>query len=177
MLLTVWYACHTCPQRMSWDANLLRNRRVDVGRWRRNDPGAAVLYTGCECAPIASHGTARQCNLRVRTPAGRRATQYAHRPYVPNMRAGMRASAGTPAACTLQRHGPCGTGPARTVSWRRAGGGGRTIDSELMYSSSEPHRRRVPTACLLRGYGRASTQNDRLRKAVILSSGASIPAQ
>ena len=34
-----------------------------------------------------------------------------------------------------------------------------------------------PTACLLRGYGRAGTQNDRLGEAVILSTGASIPAQ
>ena len=34
-----------------------------------------------------------------------------------------------------------------------------------------------PTACLLRGYGRAGTQNYRLAEAVILSTGASIPAQ
>ena len=34
-----------------------------------------------------------------------------------------------------------------------------------------------PTACLLRGYGRAGTQNDRLGEAVILSTGTPIPAQ
>ena len=34
-----------------------------------------------------------------------------------------------------------------------------------------------PTACLLRGYGRASTQNDRLGEAVILGTGTAIPAQ
>ena len=34
-----------------------------------------------------------------------------------------------------------------------------------------------PTACPLRGYARAGTQNDRLGKVVILSTGASIPAQ
>ena len=33
------------------------------------------------------------------------------------------------------------------------------------------------TACLLRGHGRAGTQNDRLGEAVILSTGTSIPAQ
>ena len=33
------------------------------------------------------------------------------------------------------------------------------------------------TACLLRGYGRASTQSDRLSEAVILSTGTPIPAQ
>ena len=32
------------------------------------------------------------------------------------------------------------------------------------------------TACLLRGYGRAGTQNDRLSEAVILSTGTPIPA-
>ena len=35
----------------------------------------------------------------------------------------------------------------------------------------------MPTACPLRGYGRAGTQNDRLGKAVILSTGAPLPAQ
>ena len=34
-----------------------------------------------------------------------------------------------------------------------------------------------PTACLLRGYGRRGTHNDRLGKAVILSTSTSIPAQ
>ena len=34
-----------------------------------------------------------------------------------------------------------------------------------------------PTACLLRGYGRAGTQTDRLSEAVILSTGTPIPAQ
>ena len=34
-----------------------------------------------------------------------------------------------------------------------------------------------PTACPLRGYGRAGTQNGRLSEAVILSTGTSIPAQ
>ena len=34
-----------------------------------------------------------------------------------------------------------------------------------------------PTACPLRGYGRAGTQNDRLSEAVILSTGTPIPAQ
>ena len=34
-----------------------------------------------------------------------------------------------------------------------------------------------PTACLLRGYGRAGTQNDCLSEAVILGTGTPIPAQ
>ena len=34
-----------------------------------------------------------------------------------------------------------------------------------------------PTACVLRGYGRAGTQNDRLGEAVTLSTDTSIPAQ
>ena len=34
-----------------------------------------------------------------------------------------------------------------------------------------------PTACLLRGYGRASTRNDRLGEPVILSTGTRVPAQ
>ena len=34
-----------------------------------------------------------------------------------------------------------------------------------------------PTACLLRGYGRVGTQNDRFSEAVILSTGTSTPAQ
>ena len=34
-----------------------------------------------------------------------------------------------------------------------------------------------PTACLLRGCGRAGTQNDRLGEVVILSTGAPAPAQ
>ena len=34
-----------------------------------------------------------------------------------------------------------------------------------------------PTACPLRGYRRAGTQNDRLSEAVILSTGTPIPAQ
>ena len=34
-----------------------------------------------------------------------------------------------------------------------------------------------PTACLLRGYGCAGTQNDLLAEAVILSTGTPIPAQ
>ena len=33
------------------------------------------------------------------------------------------------------------------------------------------------TACPLRGYGRGGTQNNRLSKAVILSTGTSVPAQ
>ena len=33
-----------------------------------------------------------------------------------------------------------------------------------------------PTACPLRGYGRAGTQNDRLGEAVTLSTGTPIPA-
>ena len=32
-----------------------------------------------------------------------------------------------------------------------------------------------PTACPLRGYGRAGTQNDRLSEAVILSTGTLVP--
>ena len=47
------------------------------------------------------------------------------------------------------------------------------------------HRRRLyigstsasPTACLLRGYWRAGTQNDRLDKEVIFGTGTPIPAQ
>ena len=34
-----------------------------------------------------------------------------------------------------------------------------------------------PTACPLRGYGRAGTQNDPLSEAVILSTGTPIPGQ
>ena len=34
-----------------------------------------------------------------------------------------------------------------------------------------------PTACPLRGYGRAGTQNDRLGEAVVLSTGTPLPAQ
>ena len=34
-----------------------------------------------------------------------------------------------------------------------------------------------PTVYLLRGYGRADTQNDRLGEAVILSTGTRVPAQ
>ena len=34
-----------------------------------------------------------------------------------------------------------------------------------------------PTACPLRGYGRAGTQNNRLGEAVMLSTGTPLPAQ
>ena len=54
------------------------------------------------------------------------------------------------------------------VSSMAAGAAG-TDPSEVAVVSASP------TACLLRGYGRAGTQNDRLGEAVILSTRTPIP--
>ena len=47
-------------------------------------------------------------------------------------------------------------------------------------ADADVHRHSIsasPTACPLRGYGRAGTEKDRLSKAVILRTGTPIPAQ
>ena len=60
---------------------------------------------------------------------------------------------------------------------------GRVLPARPLPSISDLYRLYIgsiseaPTACPLRGYGHAGTQNDRLFEAVILSTGTPIPAQ
>ena len=50
-------------------------------------------------------------------------------------------------------------------------------ETATAYSRRQTGFNASPTACLLRGYGHAGTQNDRLAEAVILSTGTPIPTQ